>query len=320
VGVIVNRSIDDSFKPSLAVSAILATIVLTSCASAADKTGQAPMSAPMPQEAAESSADVGGGSNMALDAAKTSPTQGRAAKAQAPVSRSQLVKKAELALRVNSIDKSIRAVSQLIQKQQGDLLNLESNKPYQQNYGQTASMQMRVPQAKLESTLDSIAQLGTVERRTLTAEDVSNQLVDYAARLRNFRKQESTLLKIMERAGSIPNVLQVSQELTQVRQSIEQLDAQLKSLRNQVAYSTITLSLEEAIASQLPERSLGLQVQESWNQATYSVGALTTNLLKLGIWLIAYSPYLLLLTGAAWFSYTRFQQRHSQLPETRNSD
>ena len=296
-----NRSISASFKPSLASCAILGTIVLTSCASATNTAGQAPMS----PEAAESSADVGGGSNMALDAAKTAP---------APVSRSQLVKKAELALRVNSIDKSIHAVSQLIQKQQGDLLNLESNKPDQQNSGQTATMQMRVPQAKLESTLDSIAQLGTVERRTLTAEDVSNQLVDYAARLRNFRKQESTLLKIMERAGSIPNVLQVSQQLTQVRQSIEQLDAQLKSLRNQVAYSTITLSLEEAIASTLPERSLGLQVQESWNQAAYSVGALTTNLLKLGIWLIAYSPYLLLLTGAAWVGYTRFHQRHSHLP------
>ncbi|AFZ11712.1 hypothetical protein Cri9333_0793 [Crinalium epipsammum PCC 9333] len=315
-----NRLISAKFKPSLASCAILGTIVLTSCASAADKTGQAPMSAPLPQEAAESSADVGGGSNMALDTAKTAPIQGRAAKAQAPVSRSQLVKKAELALRVNSIDKSIRTVSQLIQKQQGDLLSLESNKPYQQNSGQTATMQMRVPQAKLESSLDSIAQLGTVERRTLTAEDVSNQLVDNAARLRNFRKQESTLLKIMERAGSIPNVLQVSNELSQVRQSIEQLDAQLKSLRNQVAYSTITLSLEEAIATTLPERALGLQVQESWNQATYSVGALTTNLLKLGIWLIAYSPYLLLLTGAAWFGYTRFHQRHSQLPETRNSD
>ncbi|HEY9813472.1 MAG TPA: DUF4349 domain-containing protein [Candidatus Sericytochromatia bacterium] len=300
-----NRSISASFKPSLASCAILGTIVLTSCASATNTAGQAPMSAPMPEKAAESSADVGGSNNMALDAAKTAP---------APVSRSQLVKKAELALRVNSIDKSIHAVSQLIQKQQGDLLSLESNKPDQQNSGQTATMQMRVPQAKLESTLDSIAQLGTVERRTLTAEDVSNQLVDYAARLRNFRKQESTLLKIMERAGSIPNVLQVSQQLTQVRQSIEQLDAQLKSLRNQVAYSTITLSLEEAIASTLPERSLGLQVQESWNQAAYSVGALTTNLLKLGIWLIAYSPYLLLLTGAAWVGYTRFHQRHSHLP------
>jgi hypothetical protein len=320
VGVIVNRSISAAFKPSLAASAILATIVLTSCASATNKTSQAPMSAPMQQEAAESSADVGGSNNMAMDAAKTAPAQGREAKAQAPASRPQLVKKAELALRVDSIDKSIRAVSQLIQKQQGDLLSLESYKPDQKNSGQTATMQMRVPQAKLESTLDSIAQLGTVERRALTAEDVSNQLVDYAARLRNFRKQESTLLKIMERAGSIPNVLQVSNELSQVRQSIEQLDAQLKSLRNQVAYSTITLSLQEAIASTVPERSLELQVQESWNQATYSVGALTTNFLKLGIWLIAYSPYLLLLTAAAWFCYSRLHQRHSQLPETRNSD
>ncbi len=58
------------------------------------------------------------------------------------------------------------------------------------------------------------------------------------------QKTESTLLEIMERSGSVSDVLKVAQELSDVRQSIEQINAQLKSLQNQVAYSTITLKLE----------------------------------------------------------------------------
>ncbi|GAC1478319.1 MAG: hypothetical protein NVS2B14_19540 [Chamaesiphon sp.] len=175
-------------------------------------------------------------------------------------------------------------------------------------------MQMRIPQANLESTLDALNQLGTVEHRTLTAEDVTNQLVDYEARLRNLRKQESTLLKIMERSGSIPDVLRVAQELSNVRQSIEEIDAQLKSLQNQVAYSTIALELEATVASTPPEQPLGLQLQETWNQSTHSVSEFTVNLIRLSIQFAVWSPYLLLLFGAAWFGYTIHRQRHSPQP------
>jgi len=41
---------------------------------------------------------------------------------------------------------------------------------------------------------------------SLTAEDVTTQLVDGEARLRNLRRQESILQKIMDRSGSIPGV------------------------------------------------------------------------------------------------------------------
>ncbi|MCZ0901313.1 DUF4349 domain-containing protein, partial [Microcoleus sp. HI-ES] len=149
--------------------------------------------------------------------------------------------------------------------------------------------------------LDTLAKLGTVENRSLTAEDVTDQLVDSEARLRNLRKSEEMVLKIMERSGSVGDVLKAAQELSNIRESIERIDAQLKSLRNQVAYSTISLTLEAAVsAQQTPEPSLGLRVQETWGKATHSVGELTLGLFGLGIWLLAYSPYLLLIGAAVY--------------------
>jgi hypothetical protein len=256
-------------------------------------------SAPPPPPAAQRAA---GGSQTAAVSKKVAET---------PATRPQLIKKAELSVVVKSIDATTKSVTNIVEKQQGDILGFQNQKPPDSSVRQTASVEIRVPQERLETTLEALAKLGTVENRALTAQDVTEQLVDSEARLRNLRKSEEMVLKIMERSGSVGDVLKASQELSNIRESIERIDAQLKSLRNQVAYSTISLTLEAAVsAQQTPEPSLGLRVQETWGKATHSVGELTLGLFGLGIWLLAYSPYLLLIAAAA-YGFNRFKKQPS---------
>jgi hypothetical protein len=248
-------------------------------------------------------------SQPAGGAASDSATSKTAETTQVPRSRPQLIKKAAISLIVDSVDKSVNAVSEIINKQQGDLISLQEQQPTKTNAPHTASIQLRVPQNLLQATLDELAKLGTVESRNISAEDVGDRLVDFQARLTNLRKTEANLQKIMDRAGSVRDVLSVAQELSQVRQSIEQIDAQLKNLTNQVAYSTITLKLEATVSSSGTQRALGSQLQESWNKSTNSFGDFTVGLLKLGIWLMVYSPYLLAL-AAIGYGFNRWRKRH----------
>ncbi|MEG5000639.1 DUF4349 domain-containing protein [Microcoleus sp. B4-D4] len=230
---------------------------------------------------------------------------------ETPATTPQLIKKAELSVVVKSIDTSTKSVTEIVKKQQGDILGFQNQKPPDSSIRQTATLEIRVPQAKLETTLDALAKLGSVQNRGLTAEDVTTQLVDNDARLRNLRKSEEVVLKIMERSGSVGDVLKAAQELSNIRESIERIDAELKSLRNQVAYSTISLTLEAAVSAQQdPEPSLGLRAQETWGKATHSVGELTLGLFGLGIWMLAYSPYFLLI-AAAVYGVVRFKKQHS---------
>lgn len=230
---------------------------------------------------------------------------------ETPATPPQLIKKAEMSVVVKSIDTSTKSVTEIVKKQQGDVLGFQNQKPPDSSIRQTATVEIRVPQEKLETTLDALAKLGSVQNRGLTAEDVTTQLVDSEARLKNLRKSEEMVLKIMERSGSVADVLKAAQELSNIRESIERIDAQLKSLRNQVAYSTINLTLEAAVSAQQdPEPSLGLRMQETWGQATHSVGELTLGLFALGIWMLAYSPYFLVI-GAAAYGFNRFRKQHS---------
>ena len=286
----------------MAFLTLSSAIALPSCASSQPNTrsenqisASAPKSAPAPPPPA--------GEARSADVAKKP--------AQTTANRPQLIKKAEMSIVVKSIDTSTKSVTDIVKKQQGDILGFQNQKPPDSSVRQTATVDIRVPQERLETTLDALAKLGTVQNRGLTAEDVTTQLVDSEARLKNLRKSEEMVLKIMERSGSVADVLKASQELSNIRESIEQIDAQLKSLRNQVAYSTISLTLEAAVSAQQdPEPSLGLRVQETWGKATHSVGEVTLGLFALSIWLLAFSPYLVLI-GAAVYGFNRFKKQHS---------
>ncbi|MBD2460604.1 DUF4349 domain-containing protein [Oscillatoria sp. FACHB-1407] len=302
-----NRAHPIRFQPALVFTALLGGLVLSSCG------------APVPMSESGSSVQqqtVGEAAPAAADAPVDNSVV--AAATEVPRSLPQLIKTAELSIAVDSVEKSIDAATAIAAQQRGDVLGLQDNSPTDSR--QNAYMQLRVPQEKLEATLNALAGLGTVQRQSIMAEDVSNQLVDFQARLRNLQKTEEMLLDIMERSGSVGDVLKVAQELSNVRNSIEQIDAQLKDLQNRVAYSTINLNLEGAIASNSPDRTVGTQLGETWQRSTQSLRELTVDLLQLGIWLMVYSPYLLVIAGIA-YGYKRLKHRKQAIaPEQSIAD
>lgn len=304
---------------------VSSAIALPSCSAASTNnsvgTGSSAPSAGAPQSVAEpflaeSAAPQGAADRNIANASKQAKADtSKPAKAETPATPPQLIKKAELSLVVKSIDESTKSVTDIVKKRQGDILGFQNQKPPDSSIRESATMNIRVPQEQLETTLNALAKLGNVQNRALSAEDVTAQLVDSEARLRNLRKSEEMVLKIMERSGSIGDVLKASQELSNIRESIERIDAQLKSLRNQVAYSTINLTLESAVsAEQTVEPSLGLRMQEAWGQATHSVSELTLGLLGLMIWLLAYSPYFLIIGAAGFYGFNRLKKKQSVLP------
>ncbi|MBD1871755.1 DUF4349 domain-containing protein [Leptolyngbya sp. FACHB-671] len=269
-------------------------------------------SSPLPAGDSTASAPASTGTPMAgQNFAETADVAAAPVVAEVPRLLPQMIKTADITVVVDAVDESLQRATAIAQQQQGDILGLQNQTPPNDYYRHTASLQMRVPQERLELTLEALGELGTVQRQSITAEDVSTQLVDFQARLRNLRKSEEMLLQIMERSGDLGEVLKVAQELSTIRNSVEQIDAQLSSLQNRVAYSTINLSLEGAIADAPAQRALGIQLRETWESASHSMGKLTVDFIQLSIWLAVYSPYLLIFAGATVWGYRHLKQQRS---------
>lgn len=59
-------------------------------------------------------------------------------------------------------------------------------------------------------------------------------------------------------------------------------------------------------------------MRETWESATYAMAELPINLLKLSVWLLAFSPYLLIV-GAGVFGYMWVKKKKSR-PGAKSAD
>lgn len=280
----------------IAASLGLGIIFLASCSRVPQST-TVESQAIEPSPAAMDSAPV----EPPIDAVAVAAETARTLDASAPAATPQLVKQASLTLRVDTVEERLDDLGTITRAQQGDILTLEGRGG---SRNQNAMVRLRVPQERLDATLEAIAELGQVTQRRISAEDVSAQMVDLEARLRNLRKTEEMLLGIMERSGEVGEVLQVAQEISQVRSSIEQLDAQRQQLGNQVRYSTITVTLSPAIAaSPIAPITIRDELGQTWQQATLSFRHASVGLMKLLLWLLVYSPYIgiVVLIGLGYY-------------------
>lgn len=206
---------------------------------------------------------------------------------------SQLIRSATISLEVSDVANALRAATAVTDAQLGDVIGLNDQSPATENAVHTATMQVRVPQYRFEQTLNALGRLGKVKASSVNAQDVSDQLVDTQARLRNMRRTEADILKILDRSGNIEQVLSVTQQLSGVREQIERLDAQLKGMQYQVDYSTISIDFSSPVVVITPS-GFGL-LSEAWKSALASLEGLTVSLLGAGLWLIAFSPYIALV-------------------------
>jgi len=214
----------------------------------------------------------------------------------------QLVKQANVTVVLQDLDTAAEKAQNIIGQSQGDLLGLQDHRS-PEGVAHQISLTLRVPQQHLDRVLADIRDLGTVQQQSITVEDVSDQLVDLDARLKNLRKSEAALLEIMERSGEIADVLEVSRELSKVRESIERIAAQQQNLQRQVAYSYVYLTLKSPTTAVAPLRPAGETLGNTWQAATRSVQAFTLGGLKVSLWLLAYSPYLIFLAILGFGGY-----------------
>jgi hypothetical protein len=159
----------------------------------------------------------------------------------------------------------------------------------------SASVLYRVPAARWSEALDALRKLGTkVLGEQTSSQEVTSQVVDLGARLANLRVTEAALQGIMEKATKIPDVLAVQEQLTGVRQQIEELTAQKQNLENQAALGSLTVSFTPPPPVAVTQVRAGWDPAREVDQAAAALVGLGQGLAGAGIWLlVVWVPILL---------------------------
>ena len=164
----------------------------------------------------------------------------------------------------------------------------------------TAFLRLRVPAEQHDGVLASLRGLGDkVTREQTTAKEVTAEYTDLQSRLVNLSRAEGQYQTLLDRAGSIDEVLKVTTKLDSVRGDIEQVQGRANLLDDQSDFATIalTLSLPPPVAEKTGPGGLPspITVFVDAFEASLSVGHAVLNvsavLLVVAIWAV---PALLL--------------------------
>ena len=159
-----------------------------------------------------------------------------------------------------------------------------------------ATVTYRIPESRWEEALAALRSLGDEVGEKTDAAEVTNQIVDLAARIRNLQASETALVRHAADSAKISDLLEVESRLTDVRGQIEQLTAQQKNLENQAAYGTLAVTFGTEVAA-VQKAAAQWDPKTEVDRAGASLIGFLQTLTTAGIWFaIVWLPMLIALT------------------------
>jgi hypothetical protein len=229
-------------------------------------------------------------SNLPYQAATAAPNTS----SSQPAPERIVIRNAEMTIVVADPVKALDTITKLASDNGGFVVSSNTYKVSLDNGGQApeAAITIRVKAESLDGALASIRKLvknadQDVLSENVTGQDVTKEYTDLQSRLKNLQQAESQLREIMASATKPEDVLNVFNQLTQVREQIEVLQGQINYYQESAALSSIAVQIK-AEASVKP-LTIG-----SWQPAGVARDALQTTLNGLksvanaAIWLVLF--------------------------------
>lgn len=159
----------------------------------------------------------------------------------------------------------------------------------------SASLTVRIPAQRVDEFTEEMSGIANVVSTSLSREDITLSYVATESRVKALQTEEARLLELMEQAETMADLLEIESRLTDVRYELENRASQLRLYDNQVDYATIYLSIDEVQEyTPVEEPTVWERISGGFISSVKGVG---NGLLDLLVWVLAKSPYLVILGG-----------------------
>ena len=103
----------------------------------------------------------------------------------------------------------------------------------------------RIPVDHYTEFIAAVGEAGNVTSFNENAEDITSSYIDVEARLAALEAQRDRLNELAEQAETTSDLIEIESRLSEVQYELENYTRQMKSMDEQVAYSTVDLTLRE---------------------------------------------------------------------------
>ena len=168
---------------------------------------------------------------------------------------------------------------------------------------------IRVPVKNYSAFTGETGGIGVIVSSSEYNEDITDRYYDTEARLESARIREERVLKILENADKLDDVLALERELSDIRYEIESLTGSLRKYDSLVTYATVNLSIREVKSIVTPPKTVltfGERVKVAFNRGLENlkdnfedfVVDLSYNFVGVIIWMIIIVAVIIVIVSA----------------------
>lgn len=205
----------------------------------------------------------------------------------------KIIRTYDLQVQTKAYDETWNTVQQKVTELGG---YVESSESSGQEGDRWCSLTLRIPADQAETFLTALGEAGTIVYQSSATENVTLTYTDVQSHIDALKTEQETLMRLMEEADQLEDVLSIQSYLTDVRYELDSYESQMRVLENRVSYSTITVNIDE-VERVTPQEEKGF-FAESWAKLQDTMYELGQTIRTFGIWFIGSLPVLILL-GAA---------------------
>lgn len=153
-----------------------------------------------------------------------------------------------------------------------------------------SNLTARIPENKLDAFLTEVSSQGNVTYKNESVQDVTLQYTDITSRKKTLQMEQDRLWELLEKAESIDAVIALEARLSEVRYQLESIESQLRTLDNQIVYSTVYLSIQEVqVLTSTDPDTIPVRIQKGLSR---SLNQLKVSSVDFLVWFISSLPIL----------------------------
>lgn len=221
----------------------------------------------------------------------------------------KVARQISLVIIVPDLEKAVSQLEELVKGSGGYIQNADM---WQTNDRMMANLTMRVPVEKMEDLLPRIEGIGRLERKNIAGKDVTEEYYDATARKSTLERQEKRLLELLNKAGTVKEMLEIENELSRVRGQVESLQARLKVLDNLTSLATISVELrvpKTVFTGETLKEPFSQRIKAAWMRGVNGMTNSVEELVTLAVMLI---PYIPLIAAAGYVFYRVWKKRQAK--------
>lgn len=189
---------------------------------------------------------------MAKSGARSAPGGGSAAGTAGttalPLSAGPaVVRTASITIRASNVRSGAAHATRVAQAAGGYVSGESTESGHSPRARATLRLQLKIPSAAYPATLRTLStRIGAQVSMSQRARDVTRQVADVTSRVASAQAAVAALRKLLARAGSVSDLLNVQDQINQEEASLEALQSQQRALSHETTYATVSLTIVAA--------------------------------------------------------------------------